>query len=101
MWLDEKNWQCLWYNKSFQGINDTKDLAHVLRKKGMHIKSCYVPKEKAHIKRYQELQHFKHTRKGVILDYSEDIKSSISSLNNKSYADIESTIYSSSKSITS
>ena len=45
--IDEKNWQFLWCNTSFQGINDTKALAHVLGKKGMHIKSCYVPKDKA------------------------------------------------------
>ena len=30
--LDEKNWQCLWCNQCFQGINDTKALAHVLGK---------------------------------------------------------------------
>ena len=30
--LDEKNWQCLWCNQSFQGINSTKSLAHVLEK---------------------------------------------------------------------
>ena len=39
--------------KLFKGINSTKDLAHVLGKKGMHIKSCYVAKEKAHTNRYQ------------------------------------------------
>ena len=42
--LDEKNWQCLWCDQTFQGINATKALAHVLGKKGMHIKSCYVAK---------------------------------------------------------
>ena len=51
--LDEKNWQCLWCNQTFQGINATKALAHVLGKKGMHIKSCYVAKDKAHTTRYQ------------------------------------------------
>ena len=81
--LDEKNWQCLWCNATFQGINATKALAHVLRNKGMHIKSCYVAKYKAHITRYQELQNYKQTRKGVLLDYSENIKSSIISLPNK------------------
>ena len=50
--LDENNWECLWCNTSFQGINATKALAHVLGKKSMHIKSCYVLKEKAHIKIY-------------------------------------------------
>ena len=51
--LDEKNWQCLWCNASFQGINATEDLAQLLGKKGMHIKSCYVPYEISHITRYQ------------------------------------------------
>ena len=53
MRIDEKNWQCLWCNTSFQVINATKSIAHVLGKKGMHIKSCYVPKDKYHITRYQ------------------------------------------------
>ena len=35
--LDKKNWQYLWCNTSFQGINDTKALAHILGKKGMNI----------------------------------------------------------------
>ena len=41
--LDEKNWQCSWLTKIFQGINATKDLVHVMGKNSMHIKSCYVP----------------------------------------------------------
>ena len=36
--LDEKNWQFLWFNQSFQVINATKSLSHVLGKKGIHIK---------------------------------------------------------------
>ena len=67
----------------------------------MHIKSFYVAKDKSHITRYQELQHYKQAWKGVILDYWEEIKASITSLKNKSSADIESTIHNSSKSITS
>ena len=51
--IDEKNWQCLWCNASFQGINATVALARLLGKKGMHIKSCYVPYEISHITRYQ------------------------------------------------
>ena len=49
--LNEKNWQCLWCNQKFQGINATKALAHVSGKKGMHIKSCYVAKDKFHTTR--------------------------------------------------
>ena len=67
----------------------------------MHIKICYVAKEKSHIKRYQELQKYKQARKGVLCEYSENIKASMSSLQNKSSSAIESTIHSSSKSITS
>ena len=99
--LDEKNWQCLWCNHVFKGINDTKALTHVLGKKGMHIKSCYVSKYKAHTTRYQELQNYKQTRKGVLLDYSEKIRASITSLQNKSSAAIKSTIHRSSKIVTS
>ena len=67
----------------------------------MHIKSFYVSKDNAHTTRYQELQHYKQTRKGVLLDYSEKIRVSIISLQNKSSADIKSTIHSISKSISS
>ena len=53
--IDEKNWQWLWCNQTFQGINASKALAHLLGKNGMHIKSYYVDKYKAHTTRYQEL----------------------------------------------
>ena len=64
--LDENNWQCLWCNTSLQEINATKSLDHVMGKKGMYIKSCYVPKDKAYIKRYQDLQQYKQAHKGVL-----------------------------------
>ena len=99
--LDEKNWQCLWCNQTFQGINTTKALAHVLGKKGIRIKSFYVAKEKSHTTRYQELQNYKQARKGVLHDYSEKIRASITCLQNKSSAAIESTTHRSSKIITS
>ena len=55
--------------KVFQEINATKACTYVLEKKGMHIKVCYVPKEKANITRYQELQSLKQDWKGFLLDY--------------------------------
>ena len=67
----------------------------------MHIKGCYVAKKKYHRTRYQELQHYKQTWKGILLDYSKNIKSFITSLQNKPYAAIKSTIHRSSKHITS
>ena len=57
--------------------------------------------EKSHITGYQELQNFKSARKGVIQDYSENIKASVSILRKKSSAVIESTIHCGSKSIAS
>ena len=63
--LDENKCQCFWCSNIFQGINDTKAMAHVLGTKGMHIKSCYEVMDKAHLIRYQELQNFNATRKGV------------------------------------
>ena len=48
---------------------------------------------KVHLTRYQDLQEFKAARKGIIKDYSEKIKSSISSLHNNSSAVIDSTIH--------
>ena len=101
MRLDEKKWQCLRCNTSSQGVNANKDLVQVLGKMGMYIKSCHVSKDKAHRTRYQELQNFKQNQKGVLLDYSENIKAPITSLQNKSSAAIKSNIHRSSKSITS
>ena len=57
-------------------------------KKGVYIKSSYAYMDKYHITRYQELQNFKQAWKIVLCDYSENIKASISSLQNNSYADI-------------
>ena len=70
--LDENNCQCLWFNKTFQGINAAKDLDHLLGGKVMNIKSCYVAMYKSYLTRYQELQNFKVDMKGVIQDYSKD-----------------------------
>ena len=67
----------------------------------MHIKSCYVATEIDHLTRYQDIHNFKAPRKGVIQDYYEKIKASISSLQNKSSAVIEPNIHRSYKSITS
>ena len=67
----------------------------------MHIKSCYVAMDKSHIKRYQDIQHYKHNGKGVLHEYSEKIKVSISSLQNKSSTAIEYTIHCSYESINS
>ena len=33
--LDDNNWQCLWHNESYQGINATNALTHVLEKRAL------------------------------------------------------------------
>ena len=45
MSLDEKTDNAYGVIKVLQGINATKALAHIFGKKGLHIGSCYVPKE--------------------------------------------------------
>ena len=67
----------------------------------MNIKSFHVAKDKAHTTRYQDLHNYKQACKGVLHNYSENIRASITSLQNKSSAAIKPTIYRSSKSITS
>ena len=56
--------------------------------------------DKSHITRYHELHHSKSDQKGVIREYSENIKDIISSIQNKSSAITKSTIHCSYKSIT-
>ena len=67
----------------------------------MHIKSWYAAMDRTHITRYQEIHGFKTAMKGVIQDYSENIKASFSGLQNNSFVVIESTIHRSSNIITS
>ena len=67
----------------------------------MHTKSCFSTIGNSHLTRYQQLQDFKASRKGVIKDYSKIITSSISHLHNKSSAIIYSRIQRSYKIISS
>ena len=82
-------------------MNAAKVLAHVLGTKGMYINSFYTAIDKDNSIRYQKIENFKAARKSVIRYYSENIKSSISSLQNKSSTVIDSTIHLSYKCITS
>ena len=53
--LEDNQWKCLWYDIKFQGINETKALAHVIRTKSMHIKRCTASIDQAYFSRYKEL----------------------------------------------
>ena len=95
--LDVNKWNCIWWDNTFQGINATGDLAHVLGTMGTHINSCFTAIEKYHPTRYQQLQNFKYVKKGVIKDYPGKTDSTISHLQNKSSEVIESSIHRSSQ----
>ena len=65
--LEDNQWKCLWCNFTFQGINATKALAHVIGTKCMHIKRCTASIDQAHISRYKELQQIKVAKKGLLM----------------------------------
>ena len=64
--LEDNQWKCLWCDVTFQGINATKALAHVIGTKCMHIKRCTASIDQAHISRYKELQQIKVAKKGLL-----------------------------------
>ena len=82
--LKDNQWKCLWCDVTFQGINTTKYLAHVIGIKCMHIKRCTASIDQAHISRYKELQQIKAANKYLLNDYSQKMISSISRLQDKS-----------------
>ena len=82
--LEDNQWKCLCCDFTFQGINATKSLAHVIGTKYMHIKQCTASTHQAHISRYKDLQQIKASKKGLLNDYSQKMISSISCLQDKS-----------------
>ena len=90
--LEDNQWKCLWCDVTFQGINATKALAHIIGTKIMHIKRCTASIDQAHISRYKELQKIKAAKKGLLNDYSQNIISSVSCLQDKSSEVVESNI---------
>ena len=81
--LEDNKWKFLWRDFTFQGVNATKALAHVIGTKCMHIKRCTASIDQAHITRYKELQQIKASKKGLLNDYSQKMISSISRLQDK------------------
>ena len=69
--LADNQQKCLWCDVTFQGINETKYLAHVIGTKSMHIKRCTALIDQAYLSRYKELQKIKVAKKGLINDYSQ------------------------------
>ena len=90
--LKDNQWKCLWCDFTFQGINATKALAHVIGTKCMHIKRCTASIDQAHISKYKELQKIKAAKKGLLNDYSQKMISSISRLQVKLSEVVESNI---------
>ena len=92
--LEDNQWKCLWCGFTFQGINVTKALAHVIGTKCMHIKRYTASIDQSHISRYKELQKIKAAKKGILNDYSQKMISSISRLQKKSHQKLLSIIFS-------
>ena len=90
--LENNQWKCLWSKFVFQGINDTKDIVHVIGTKCMHINICRDSTNQARLSRYKYLQLIKASEKGLINGYSRKIISSVSSLQDNSSAVVESNI---------
>ena len=90
--LEDNKWKCLWCDFTFQGVNSTKALAHVIGTKCMHIKRCTASIDQDHISRYKELKKIKAAKKGLLNDYSQKMISSISRLQDKSLEVVESNI---------
>ena len=63
--VEDNQWKCLWYDIKFQGINEKKALAHVIRTKSMHIKICTASTDQDYLSRYKELQQIKAAKKGA------------------------------------
>ena len=85
-------WKCIWCDVNFQGINATKDLGHVIGTKCMHIKRCAASIDQAYLSRYKDLQKTKASKKDLLNDYSQNILSSVSRLQDKSSEVVESNI---------
>ena len=47
--LKDNQWKCLWCDVTFQVINATKALAHVIGTKIMHIKRCISSIDQAYL----------------------------------------------------
>ena len=67
--LEDNQWNCLWCDFTFQGINATKALTRVIGTKCIHIKRCTASIDKAGISRYKELQQIKAAKKGLLNYY--------------------------------
>ena len=80
----ENQWNCIWCNVKFQGVNGTKALARVIGTKCMHINRCRDSIGQDYLSIYKELQKIKAAKKFLLNDYSQKMISSISRLQDKS-----------------
>ena len=71
--LEDNQWKCLWCDVTFQGINATKALDHVIGTKIMHIKRCKASIDQAHLSRYKKLQKIKAAKKDLLKYYSQKL----------------------------
>ena len=87
--LENNQWKCLWCNNKFQGINTTKYLAHIIGTKCIHINICRASIDQAYLSKYKGLQKIKDSKKGILINYSQKMISSISRLQDRSSEVVE------------
>ena len=81
--LEDNQWNYLWGDVKFQGINETKDLDHVIGTKCIHINRCTASIYQAYLSRHKELHKTKAAKKGLLNNHSQKMISSISRLQYK------------------
>ena len=66
--LEKNQLKCIRCNVKFQGINVTKDLAHIIGTKWIYIKRCTASIYQAYLSRCKDLQKIKSDKKGLLND---------------------------------
>ena len=87
--LEYNQLKCIWWDVKFQGINATQFIAYVIGTKSMHIKRFTASIDQAYLSKYKDLQKIKAAKKGLLNDYSQNMISSISRLQDKSSEVVE------------
>ena len=91
--FENNQWNCLWCRIKFQGINVTKDMAHVLITRDIQIKSFNAAIDQAHLWRYKYLHKYKTSKNNLLNEHVHKVFSFIARIQDKSIEVIENNIH--------
>ena len=57
--INDNRWKYLWCGVTFQGINASKALAHVLGVRSVYVKILNEAIDKSYLSRYKDIQNYK------------------------------------------